>query len=225
MGGIPTDLLTRVIRDEQGTPVPGLFAAGEAACVSVHGANRLGTNSLVDLLVYGRRAGLQMAAHCRETEMPAVADDADAGVRAEIEELRARPEGESTAVLKAELAATMMDHVGVFRTGEMIATAVRDVAAIRERYAHVRVQDRGRTFNTDLLEARELGYLIDNAEAMAHSALARTESRGAHSREDYPERDDAGWLKHSLAYAGASGPTLRYKPVTITRFEPKPRTY
>ncbi|MCU0478059.1 MAG: succinate dehydrogenase flavoprotein subunit [Chloroflexi bacterium] len=225
MGGIPTDLRTRVVRDERGTPVPGLFAAGEAACVSVHGANRLGTNSLVDLLVFGRRAGLQMAAHCRETEMPAVLDDADAGVRAEIEELRARPEGESTATLKAELAATMMDHVGVFRTGEMIATAVKDVAEIRERYAHVRVQDRGRTFNTDLLEARELGYLIDNAEAMASSALARTESRGAHSREDYPERDDANWLSHSLAFRGESGPTLRYKPVTITRFEPKPRTY
>ncbi len=225
MGGIPTDLRTRVVRDEQGTPVPGLFAAGEAACVSVHGANRLGTNSLVDLLVFGRRAGLQMAAHCRETEMPAVVDDADAAVRAEMEELRARPDGESTAVLKAELAATMMDHVGVFRTGDMIATAVGDVAGIRERYAHVRVQDRGRTFNTDLLEARELGYLIDNAEAMAASALARTESRGAHSREDYPERDDASWLSHSLAFRGESGPTLRYKPVTITRFEPKPRTY
>jgi succinate dehydrogenase / fumarate reductase flavoprotein subunit len=225
MGGIPADLRSRVVRDEHGTVVPGLFAAGEAACVSVHGANRLGTNSLVDLLVYGRRAGLEMAAYCRATEMPEVAGDADGPVRAELEELRGRREGESPVELKAELAATMMDNVGVFRTGEMIATAVRDVASIRERYGRVRVQDGGSVFNTDLLEARELGYLIDSAEAMAHSALARTESRGAHSREDYPERDDAGWLKHSLAYAGASGPTLRYKPVTITRFEPKPRTY
>jgi succinate dehydrogenase / fumarate reductase flavoprotein subunit len=225
MGGIPTDLRARVVRDEANTVVPGLFAAGEAACVSVHGANRLGTNSLVDLLVFGHRAGVEMVAWCREAEMPAPAADPEAPVRAELEELRARREGESPAELRAELAATMMDNVGVFRTGEMIAAAVRDVAAIRERYARVRVQDGGTVFNTDLLEARELGYLIDNAEAMAHSALARTESRGAHSREDHPERDDAGWLKHSLAYRGERGPTLRYKPVTITRFEPKPRTY
>ena len=225
MGGIPTDLRTRVIRDERNTVVDGLFAAGEVACVSVHGANRLGTNSLVDLLVYGRRAGLEMAAYCRAAEMPEVAADAEAPVRSELEELRGRREGESPVELKAALAATMMDNVGVFRTGEMIATAVRDVASIRERYARVRVQDGGSVFNTDLLEARELGYLIDNAEAMAHSALARTESRGAHSREDYPARDDAAWLKHTLAFRGESVPTLRYKPVTITRFEPKPRTY
>ena len=225
MGGIPTDLRTRVVRDEHGTVVEGLFAAGEAACVSVHGANRLGTNSLVDLLVFGRRAGIEMAAYCRAGEMPGLAADPEAPVRAEIDELRSRREGESAADLKAELAATMMDHVGVFRTGAMIATAVADVAGIRERSGRVRVQDTGRAFNTDLLEARELGYLIDNAEAMATSALARTESRGAHSREDYPERDDVRWLSHTLAYRGEPGPTLRYKPVTVTRFEPKPRTY
>jgi succinate dehydrogenase / fumarate reductase flavoprotein subunit len=225
MGGIPTDLRARVVRDEANTVVPGLFAAGEVACVSVHGANRLGTNSLVDLLVFGHRAGVEMAACCRAAEMPEVAGDADAPVRAELDELRGRRDGESPAALRADLAATMMDNVGVFRTGEMIGAAVRDVAAIRERYARVRVQDGGSVFNTDLLEARELGYLIDNAEAMVHSALARTESRGAHSREDYPERDDAGWLKHSLAFRGETGPTLRYKPVTVTRFEPKPRTY
>ena len=225
MGGIPTDLSTRVIRDEQNTVVEGLFAAGETACVSVHGANRLGTNSLVDLLVFGRRAGVQMAAYCRATEMPAIAAEPEVPVRAEIDELRSRREGEAPADLRAALAATMMDNVGVFRTGEMLETAAKDVAEIRERYTRVRVQDTGRAFNTDLLEARELGYLIDNAEAMAASALARTESRGAHSREDYPERDDAHWLRHTLAYRGEPAPTLRYKPVTITRFEPKPRTY
>jgi succinate dehydrogenase / fumarate reductase flavoprotein subunit len=225
MGGVPTDLRARVVRDEHSTVVPGLFAAGEVACVSVHGANRLGTNSLVDLLVFGHRAGVEMAAYCRGTAMPEVPGDAEVPVRAELDELRGRRDGESPAAIRADLAATMMDNVGVFRTGDMIATAVRDVAAIRERYARVRVEDGGNVFNTDLLEARELGYLIDNAEAMAHSALARTESRGAHSREDYPERDDAGWLRHSLAFRGEAGPTLRYKPVTITRFEPKPRTY
>jgi succinate dehydrogenase / fumarate reductase flavoprotein subunit len=225
MGGVPTDLQTRVIRDERNSVVEGLFAAGEVACVSVHGANRLGTNSLVDLLVFGRRAGRAMVAHCAAGEMPGVAADAEAPVRAEIEALRGRREGESPVALKAELATLMMDNVGVFRTEPMMRAAVAGVAEIRERYGHIRVRDVGKAYNTDLLEARELGYLIDNAEAMATSALARRESRGAHSRDDYPERDDAGWLKHTLAYRDEAGPRLRYKPVTVTRFEPKPRTY
>jgi succinate dehydrogenase / fumarate reductase flavoprotein subunit len=166
-----------------------------------------------------------MAAYCRTTEMPDVAADADAPVAAEIEALRTRREGESPVALKAELATLMMDNVGVFRTEPMMRAAVAGVAEIRERYGRIRVRDAGKVYNTDLLEARELGYLVDNAEAMATSAIARTESRGAHSRDDFPERDDAGWLKHTLAYRGEAGPTLRYKPVTVTRFEPKPRTY
>jgi succinate dehydrogenase / fumarate reductase, flavoprotein subunit len=225
MGGIPTDLRTRVVRDEANTVVEGLFAAGETACVSVHGANRLGTNSLVDLLVFGRRAGREMTAYCRAAEAPSIAADVEEPVRSELEALRTRPEGESPSALKAELATLMMDNVGVFRTARMMATAVAGVAAIKERYTRVRVRDTGRIFNTDLLEARELGYLIDGAEAMASSAIARTESRGAHSRDDYPERDDVNFLAHTLAYRGEAGPSLRYKPVTITRFEPKPRTY
>ena len=225
MGGIPTDLRTRVVRDEANTPVEGLFAAGEAACVSVHGANRLGTNSLVDLLVFGRRAGREMAAFCRTAPAPTIAADVEEPVRAEMEALRTRSEGESPSVLKAELASLMMDNVGVFRTAAMMTTAVAGVAEIKERYARVRVRDTGRVFNTDLLEARELGYLIDGAEAMAASAIARLESRGAHSRDDYPERDDVNFLAHTLAYRGEAGPSLRYKPVTITRFEPKPRIY
>jgi succinate dehydrogenase / fumarate reductase flavoprotein subunit len=166
-----------------------------------------------------------MAAYCRETEMPSLATDADGPVRQEIEALRGRREGESPAELKAELATLMMDNVGVFRTEPLMRAAVAGVGEIKERYGQIRVRDAGRVFNTDLLEARELGYLIDNAEAMATSALARTESRGAHSRDDYPERNDAGWLKHTLAYRAEAGPILRYKPVTVTRFEPKPRTY
>ncbi len=225
MGGIPTDLRTRVVRDEANTVVEGLFSAGEAACVSVHGANRLGTNSLVDLLVFGRRAGREMAAYCRAAEVPSIAADVEEPVRSELEALRTRPEGESPTTLKAELATLMMDNVGVFRTAKMMSAAVAGVAAIKERYARVRVRDTGRVFNTDLLEARELGYLIDGAEAMATSAIGRTESRGAHSRDDYPERDDVNFLAHTLAYRGEAGPSLRYKPVTITRFEPKPRTY
>ncbi len=225
MGGVPTDLQTRVVRDERNTAVEGLFAAGEVACVSVHGANRLGTNSLVDLLVFGRRAGLAMAVHCATTSMPDLPRDAEVPVRAEIEALRGRREGESPVALKAELATLMMDNVGVFRTEPMMRAAVAGVAEIKERYGRVRVRDAGKVYNTEILEARELGYLIDNAEAMATSALARTESRGAHSRDDFPERNDAGWLKHTLAYRDEAGPTLRYKPVTVTRFEPKPRTY
>ncbi len=226
MGGIPTDLQGRVLRDPDGTVVPGLFSAGEAACVSVHGANRLGTNSLVDLLVYGRRAGIAMAEYARGAAMPEVVPDADEQVRSELEALRSRTSGERPEAIRAELNVLMDSNVGVFRDETLLSEAVSRIAGLRDRYADVVVDDRGTTFNTDLLEARELGYILDCAEATAASALARRESRGAHSREDYPERDDREWLAHTLAYRReGEQPELRYKPVTITRFEPKPRTY
>ncbi|MBP1704545.1 MAG: nadB [Chloroflexi bacterium] len=226
MGGIPTDVRARVVRDELNTVVEGLYAAGECACVSVHGANRLGTNSLVDLLVFGRRAGRDMAAYCRAgTARPDVPDEAADPARAELEALASRRSGESPALLRKALADLMMDNVGVFRDGGTLRTAVAGVRELRERYARVRVSDAGTVFNTDLLGVCELGYLLDCAEATAAAALARTESRGAHSREDFPERDDARWLTHSLAFRGDGGPVLRHKPVTITRFAPKPRTY
>jgi len=226
MGGIPTNAWTEVVRDEKNTLVPGLFAAGECACVSVHGANRLGTNSLVDLLVFGRRAGRQMARYCGGVERPRPIADAVDPVQAQLEAIRGRQAGgESVAVIRRELADVMMDNVGVYRDGKLLTEARKQVKALQERYGRVTIDDRGAAFNTELLEAAETGYLLDLAEVTVASALARTESRGAHSREDYPQRDDKKWLKHTLAYQGAKGPSLKYKPVSITRFQPKPRTY
>jgi len=225
MGGIPTTLDAEVIGDRKNRVVAGLYAAGECACVSVHGANRLGTNSLVDLLVFGQRAGRAMAAYCAATAVPEVPAGAHEAVEAELEALRGRREGENPASIRRELAAAMMDDCGVFRTEAGLRRLVPRLRELRERYGRVRVQDAGRSFNTDLLEARELGYLLDCAEVTAAAALARTESRGAHFREDFPARDDAEWLKHSLAYREEGGPRLTYKPVTITSFQPKPRTY
>jgi succinate dehydrogenase / fumarate reductase flavoprotein subunit len=226
MGGIPTNAWSEVVRDEKSTVVPGLFAAGECACVSVHGANRLGTNSLVDLLVFGRRAGRQMARYCGGVERPRPIADAVEPVRAELEAIRGRQAaGESVAVIRRELADVMMDNVGVYRDGKLLTAARDKVGSLKQRFGAVSITDCGTVFNTELLEANELGYLLDLAEVTVASALARTESRGAHSREDYPERNDKKWLKHTLAYRGGRGPSLKYKPVSITRFQPKPRTY
>jgi succinate dehydrogenase / fumarate reductase flavoprotein subunit len=228
MGGVPTNLETEVLADARGNVVPGLFAAGEVACVSVHGANRLGTNSLVDLLVFGKRAGIRMAQICKSTPQPGSVQGAERAVRDELLALSTRPSGVRPAEIRRELAALMMDNVGVYRDEALLSAAVKGIAKLKGEYANVRVEDTGSVFNTDLLEARELGYLLDTAEATAVSAYARKESRGAHSREDFPERDDAKFLAHTLVWQGAAGAPatkIDYKPVTITKFEPKPRVY
>ena len=225
MGGIPTDTHGRVVVDEKNTPLPGFYAAGECACVSVHGANRLGTNSLVDLVVFGRRAGRDMARYIREHEFVPLPPDPTRWAREEVERLLHGDGDESAADIRREMQEVMMDNVGVFRVEDQMQAAVDKVRELQARYRRVGLQDRGKRFNTELLEAIELGYLLDLAEVTAVSALARRESRGAHSREDFPERDDENWLKHTLAYRSEGGIELKYKPVTITRFEPKPRTY
>jgi succinate dehydrogenase / fumarate reductase flavoprotein subunit len=227
MGGIPTDIDGRVLGDEKGRVVPGFYAAGECACVSVHGGNRLGTNSLLDILVFGRRSGIAMAEAVRNAGAPEPDPGAEAGVFDAVAELLARTDGERPAVLRAELQETMFANCSVYRSAPLLARAVADVDALQERARRLVVQDKGRRYNTDLGEALELGFLLDCAEATVASAQARTESRGAHAREDFPERDDVNWLKHTFAHRWSDGapPHLAYKPATITRFEPKPRTY
>jgi succinate dehydrogenase / fumarate reductase flavoprotein subunit len=233
MGGLPTDIDGRVLNSDGRTPVPGLFAAGECACVSVHGANRLGTNSLVDLLVFGRRGGRALGMYCQETGLSPLPANPEAALAAELERLRVNRGTEKTGRLRSEMQAVMMDKVGVVREKSGLEEALAGVRDLKARFQKVQLDDKGHRFNTDLLEAFELGCLLDLAEATAASALNRTESRGAHFRDDYPQRDDAAWLKHTLVtQRGAPGPVITlaplemsYKPVVITKFQPKERKY
>ncbi len=227
MGGIPTDNDTRVYANEKGDIVPGLYAAGECACVSVHGANRLGTNSLLDIVVFGRRGGKVMAQEVKDMDFADFsAEEAAAAVRADLERILNSTGDESAGTLREEMQVVMMDKVSVFREEPGMAEAVQKIRQLRERYRHIKIDDKSKRFNTDLLEAWELGCLLDLALVTAESALARTESRGAHAREDYKKRDDENWLKHTLAWLDADGNiTLRYKPVKITHYQPKERVY
>jgi succinate dehydrogenase / fumarate reductase flavoprotein subunit len=220
MGGIPTDLHGRVTRDAAGTIVPGLYSAGESACVSVHGANRLGTNSLVDLVVYGRRAGRQMARDAHERSFDELPLHPEAATKAMLDALLSRPRNEPWVRLRDEMQRTMMDHCGVYRTAESLTKARDDIADLKKRYRNLGVQDKGSVFNTGLLEVLELGCLLDLAEATVASALSRTESRGAHSREDFPERNDAHFFKHSLVYSyGDDRTSVVYKDVDVIMVE------
>ncbi|GAA3297640.1 succinate dehydrogenase flavoprotein subunit [Streptomyces cinereospinus] len=229
MGGIPTNVEGEVLSDNT-TVVPGLYAAGEVACVSVHGANRLGTNSLLDINVFGKRAGIAAAEYAQKASFVELPDDPESLVVAQIERLRTSTGNERVAILRRELQETMDANVMVFRTEQTIKTAVEKIAELRERYRNVAIQDKGKRFNTDLLEAIELGNLLDLAEVMAVSALARKESRGGHYREDYPNRDDVNFMRHTMAYreVGADGSEtvrLDYKPVVQTRYQPMERKY
>ncbi|MFZ7111680.1 MAG: succinate dehydrogenase flavoprotein subunit [Desulfatiglandales bacterium] len=225
MGGIPTDLDGRVL-DENHIPIRGLYAAGECACVSVHGANRLGCNSLLDLVVFGRRAGRQMARDLENLRsFPPLPERPDRTVQERITRLKERARGERPSELRLEMQQTMTASCSVFRERVGLNRALERVRGLKERYQEIVLDHRGLRFNADLLEGLELGSLLNLAEVILVSAEAREESRGAHFREDFPERDDPAWLKHTLAQRTGKGPRLFYKPVTLTRFEPKPRTY
>jgi succinate dehydrogenase / fumarate reductase flavoprotein subunit len=225
MGGIPTDTIGRVVLDSQGTVVEGLYAAGECACVSVHGANRLGTNSLLDLVVFGRRAGQHIGDYVKQAQAPQLDASADEPAREWMSRLTQGRSEHHGGHIRDEMQTVMMEKVGIYRNEGDMRAAVAEIQQLKERYKEVRVQDTGRQFNTDLLELIELGNMLDLSLITAAAALNRTESRGAHSREDYPERDDENWLKHSLTYLEGDTVRIDYKPVDISIWEPKPRTY
>ncbi|MCZ3386513.1 MAG: succinate dehydrogenase flavoprotein subunit [Actinomycetia bacterium] len=229
MGGIPTDIDARALRDNQEV-VRGLYAAGEAACVSVHGANRLGTNSLLDINVFGRRAGLAAADYAATAHFVDLPDNPEGDVRMLVDRLLNGTGGERTGAIRAELQQSMDDHASVYRTDTTLKQAEVDLAELKRRYHDVTVQDKGKRYNTDVLEAVELGFLLDLAEVLVVSARARNESRGGHFREDYPQRDDVNFMRHTMAYReldseGNEAIRLDYKPVTVTRYQPMERKY
>jgi succinate dehydrogenase / fumarate reductase flavoprotein subunit len=224
MGGIPTDLDARVLADENGKVIAGLYAAGEVACVSVHGANRLGTNSLVDLVVYGRRGGTKMAEYARQAQFLPISQREHERGEEMLAKIRNSTGPEKAGQIRKELQTHMDEHVGVFRTEKGLSMAINEIRELKERYAHIHIDDKGMLWNTDLMEAWELGCLLDLAEATAISALARTESRGAHYREDYPNRDDENFLKHTLVWMNGHE-RLAYRPVRIGRYQPTERKY
>ncbi|WP_456823270.1 succinate dehydrogenase flavoprotein subunit [Cellulomonas sp. P5_E12] len=253
MGGIPTNIEAEVLRNQTDV-IRGLYAAGEVACVSVHGSNRLGTNSLLDINVFGKRAGISAAAYALTASFVELPEDPAATVVAGLEEIRTRPDGERVADIRRALQESMDLNAQVFRTAESLTQALDDIKALQKRFRHVSVQDKSKMFNTDLLEAVELGFLLDIAETVVVGALNRDESRGGHFREDFPDRDDKNYMRHTMAYRrplpvkghrlwGSEGDgdhkgsfahitlfddyqlVLGSKPVTMTRYQPMERKY
>jgi succinate dehydrogenase / fumarate reductase flavoprotein subunit len=225
MGGIPTNKYGEVVIDDQNTVMPGLYAAGECACVSVHGANRLGTNSLVDLVVFGKHAGMRAAEYAQGAALPELPADALDFTLAQIDRLKNGDGSENVADIGHEMRTMMFDDVGVFRTQEGLTQAMEKLQELRQRFQHVRVSDPSSVYNQELFSAWELGNMLDLALVTTASALARQESRGGHAREDFPKRDDASWLKHTLAWLEDGQVRLGYKPVVVTKYQPKERVY
>ena len=228
MGGIPTNVDGEVLRDNENV-VPGLYAAGECACVSVHGANRLGTNSLLDINVFGRRAGIAAAEYANSTKHVEMPDEPTKYVDEWLDLILHQGGKERVADIRTELQQTMDNNASVFRTEETLTQALNDIHALKKRYKEITVHDKGKRYNSDLLEALELGFLLEMAEVTVVGALNRKESRGGHAREDYPKRDDENFLKHTMAYKVGeeliSDIRLDYKPVVQTRYEPMERKY
>jgi len=225
MGGIPTNKYGEVVIDEENTVMPGLYAAGEVACVSVHGANRLGTNSLLDLIVFGKYAGLKAAEYANQESFKPLPDDATDFTRQQLDEIMNMNGEESAFEIGNEMKSVMFDYVGVFRTEDGMIQALEKVRELRQRVKTLRLPDPGKVFNTEVLNIWELISLLELAEVTTASALARKESRGAHAREDYPKRNDKEWLKHTLAWIEDGQIKLSYKPVVITKYQPKERVY
>jgi succinate dehydrogenase / fumarate reductase flavoprotein subunit len=231
MGGIPTNVESEVLANNTDV-IPGLYAAGETACVSVHGSNRLGTNSLLDINVFGKRAGIAAAKYAETAVLPELPEDSETFVVDMIETLRTSDGPERIADIRRDLQETMDANVQVFRTDETMRQALNDIEALRERYRNVGIQDRGKRFNLDLLEAVELGFLLEIAEVVTVAAIHRKESRGGHFREDFPDRDDENFMQHTMTYKdedatseGIPGMRLEWKPVVITRYQPMERKY
>ncbi|MFI6428777.1 succinate dehydrogenase flavoprotein subunit [Rhodococcus oryzae] len=228
MGGIPTKIRGEVLRNNDDI-VPGLYAAGECACVSVHGANRLGTNSLLDINVFGRRAGIAAAEHAENTDFVPLPENPAKMVEEWLAVILSDHGSERVADIRTELQQTMDNNASVFRTETTLSNALKDVRALKERYNHITVQDKGKRYNSDLLEAVELGFLLEMAEVTVVGALNRKESRGGHAREDFPDRNDAEYMQHTMAYKEGDGLLsdirLDYKPVVMTRYEPMERKY
>ncbi|MGC0422602.1 succinate dehydrogenase flavoprotein subunit [Embleya sp. AB8] len=229
MGGIPTNVEAEVLSDNT-TVVPGLYAAGEVACVSVHGSNRLGTNSLLDINVFGRRAGIAAAEYATSHDFVELPEAPEATVVELIERLRDSAGTERVGAIRAEMQETMDANAGVYRTAETLKQALSDIKGLQKRYLDVSIQDKGKRYNTDLLEAIELGFLLDLAEVLVVGAQNRKESRGGHAREDFQARDDENYMKHTMAYRevdakGEHSIRLGYKPVVVTRYQPMERKY
>ena len=225
MGGIPTDSEGRVLAREAGKVVPGLYAAGECACVSVHGANRLGCNSLLDLLVFGRRSGKAMKDEVPGIEVPVSGLDPVGAVKGRLAVLMGREGKEQSHLVRQEMQAAMTDYGSVFRTEGSLKQGIYAIRALKERFSRTAVTNKGKLFNYDLMETIELGHQLDLCEVILVSALHRRESRGAHFREDFPGRDDQNYLRHTLAFNTPEGPRINYKPTIITRFQPEVRVY
>ena len=225
MGGIPTDADGRVLKEEKGTVVPGLYAAGECACVSIHGANRLGCNSLLDLLVFGRRSGIAMKEDIVRIDRSSLSEEPLRMAQERIARLRDGKGKERADPLRQSMQSLMMEYGSVFRDQEGLKKGLEEIRALKDRYQEILISDKGKIFNYELMETIELGHALDLSEVILSSALHRKESRGAHFRMDFPERDDQNFLKHTFVYKTPEGLEVKYKPVTITRFQPQARVY